>query len=459
MADPRIGRVRWFLVFWLFVLGAVSYLDRVNISIAGSALADEYRLSQVQLGSIFSAFLIGYALFQTPCGWLADKLGPRYVLTLGVVWWGIFTALTASLSSTIAGVLFCLIIIRFLLGAGEAIIYPACNRFVSQWIPSQERGLANGLIFAGVGAGTASAPIFVTYLLIHYGWRTPFWASTVLGLVVGGIWFVIARDVPEQHSLVSPSELSYIRGANNAGRSEASRDGLQIPRFARDDNSRDENSDRSKGPGSFRENWGQLASSKNILAITLSYFCFGYVAWIFFSWFYIYLVKVRGLDLKTSAFYSTLPPVAIVVCSLCGGAISDALSKAYGKRIGRCGVAGFALLSAALILVLGSHVTSAPLASIVLSGGVGALYLAQSSYWSVIADIAGNSAGLASGFMNMGGQLGGALTASLTPVIARHYGWTSSFLVAAIFSGVGGLAWLLVEPDRRLMLNGKQSHL
>jgi MFS transporter, ACS family, glucarate transporter len=438
VADLPSGRVRWFLVFWLFVLGAVSYLDRVNIAIAGSVLAEEYHLSQVQLGSIFSAFLIGYALFQTPCGWLADKLGPRYVLTIGVVWWGVFTALTASLSSTIAGVLAYLILIRFLLGAGEAIIYPACNRFVSQWVPSQERGLANGLIFAGVGAGTASAPIFVTYLMVHYGWRAPFWASTILGLIVGAVWYVAARDVPEQHPLVSQAELSYI---------QEFRVPLSVAKPAPG-----VLSEGPEGSGSFREGWGQLVSNRNILAVTVSYFCFGYVAWIFFSWFYIYLVKVRGLDLKTSAFYSTLPPVAIVVCSLSGGAICDALSKAYGKRIGRCGVAGFALVLAAVILVLGSRVASAPLASIVLSGGVGALYIAQSSYWSVIADIAGNSAGLASGFMNMGGQLGGALTASLTPVIAQRYGWASSFLVAAIFSAVGGLAWVLVDPDRRLVL-------
>jgi ACS family glucarate transporter-like MFS transporter len=422
-----IGRVRWFLMFWLFVLGAVSYLDRVNVSIAGTALAEKYHLSQVQLGSIFSAFLIGYALFQTPGGWLADRLGPRYVLTIGVVWWGIFTALTASLSSTIAGALTCLILIRFLLGAGEAIIYPACNRFVSQWIPSQERGLANGLIFAGVGAGTAAAPIFVTYLMIHHGWRAPFWASAILGLIVGLVWYIAARDSPEKHSLISPAELSYIQ------------------RFRA---SKPVTSSTAENTPSSGLSWQQIVTNKNILAVTLSYFCFGYVAWIFFSWFYIYLAKVRGLDLKTSAFYSTLPPLAIVACSLSGGAICDAMTKTYGKRIGRCGVACFALLLASIILLLGSRVANAPLASIVLSGGVGALYLAQSSYWSVTADIAGNSAGLASGFMNMGAQLGGALTASLTPAIAQRYGWTSSFLVAAIFSAVGGLVWLLVDPDR-----------
>jgi ACS family glucarate transporter-like MFS transporter len=426
------SRVRWFLVFWLFVLGAVSYLDRVNISIAGTAMAEEYHLNQVQLGSIFSAFLLGYAFFQTPGGWLADRLGPRHVLTIGVVWWGIFTALTASLSSGITGALSYLIVIRLLLGAGEAIIYPACNKFVSQWIPTQERGLANGLIFAGVGAGTASAPIFVTYLMLHYGWRSPFWASTILGLIAGIVWYAAARDIPEQHPLVSPEELSHIQMGRISGSIGNS----------------------SRGRGSFGDGWRQIASNRSLLAVTISYFCFGYVAWIFFSWFYIYLAKVRGLDLKASAFYSTLPPLAIVVCSLCGGAISDAMTKSYGKRVGRCGLACFALVLAAMILVVGSRVASAPLASIVLSGGVGALYLAQSSYWSVTADIGGKSAGLASGFMNMGGQLGGALTAWLTPVIAQRYGWTSSFLAAAILSSVGGLAWLLVKPDLRLVPEG-----
>jgi ACS family glucarate transporter-like MFS transporter len=444
MVDLPAGRVRWFLVFWLFVLGAVSYLDRVNISIAGSAMAEDYHLTQVQLGSIFSAFLIGYAFFQTPGGWLADRLGPRHVLTIGVVWWGVFTALTASLPSTIAGALSYLIVIRLLLGAGEAIIYPACNKFVSQWIPSQERGLANGLIFAGVGAGTASAPIFVTYLVVHYGWRSPFWASTILGLLVGLVWYIAARDVPEQHPLVSPVELSYIQQYRIPG-SVASSTPDSRPRG-------------STGLESFRDGWRQIARNRSLLAVTISYFCFGYVAWIFFSWFYIYLAKVRGLDLKASAFYSTLPPLAIVVCSLCGGAISDAMTKSYGKRVGRCGLACIALVLAAIILVVGSHVASAPLASIVLSGGVGALYLAQSSYWSVTADIGGKSAGLASGFMNMGGQLGGALTAWLTPVIARQHGWTSSFLAAAILSGIGGIAWLVVEPDNRLALAGKPSH-
>ena len=185
-------------------------------------------------------------------------------------------------------------------------------------------------------------------------------------------------------------------------------------------------------------------------AVTLSYFCYGYVATIFFSWFYIYLAEVRGLDLKSSAFYSTLPPIAMVVCSLLGGAINDRLSVKHGKRIGRCGVAAVALALAAILLFLGSRAASAPLASLVLAGGAGALYLGQSSYWSVTADIAGRSAGSVSGFMNMGAQFGSAVTALLTPFIAARAGWTYSFLVAATLSAVGALAWLFVNPSRQL---------
>jgi ACS family glucarate transporter-like MFS transporter len=435
---PKQGRsnVRWFLVFWLFILSAVSFLDRVNISVAGSSIASEYHLSDVQLGWVFSAFLWGYAIFQTFGGWLADRLGPRRVLTIGVVWWGIFTALTAAVSASLAGAIFFFVLVRFLLGAGEAIIFPASNQFVSRWIPTQERGIANGLIFAGVGAGAGSAPALVTYIMVHYGWRWSFWLSALLGLLVGLIWFLAARDSPEEHRSVSASELLHIEsGRTSAGPAAPDHASEQVA---------------SKSSNSSAVPWRIILRSKEVWLVTLSYFCFGYVAWIFFSWFHRYLFKVRGLDLKSSAFYSTLPPLAMVACSLLGGVINDKLTKAYGKRVGRCGISVFALSLTAVLLVLGSQAARAQLASLVLAGGAGALYLAQSSYWSVTADIAGPRAGSTSGFMNMGAQLGGGVTAVLTPVIAVHLGWTYPFLFAAILSALGAAAWLAVDPYKNL---------
>ena len=160
-AKTSDSNVRWLLVFWLFVLSAVSYLDRVNISIAGGSIAEAYHLSDVQLGQVFSAMLVGYALFQTVGGRLADRFGPRRVLAAGVAWWGIFTALTAMVPADIAGALVIFMAVRFLLGAGEAVIYPSANQFIARWIPTTERGIANGWIFAGVGAGAGLTPLIV----------------------------------------------------------------------------------------------------------------------------------------------------------------------------------------------------------------------------------------------------------------------------------------------------------
>jgi ACS family glucarate transporter-like MFS transporter len=425
MPTAKTTRVRWFLVFWLFVLSAVSYLDRVNISIAGGSIVDAYHLSDVQLGKVFSALVAGYALFQTVGGYLADRFDPRSVLTAGVLWWGIFTALTALVPANISGALFLFVLVRFLLGAGEAVIYPAANQFIARWIPVRERGIANGWIFAGVGAGAGLTPPLITYLMTHYGWRSSFWVCAIIGLLAGGVWFLAARDNPAEYPRVSAAELTAIQS------------GLRVT---------GDSPNLGKESADIPVPWKRVLRSREVWAVTVSYFCYGYVAWIFFSWFYRYLAKVRGLDLKASAFYSMLPFLAMLVCCLLGGAVNDRLTKWRGPRLGRCGLAAFAMGVAGIFIACGSQVQGVRLASVVLAGGAGALYFSQSSFWSVTADIAGASAGSVSGFMNMGGQMGGALTGSLTPWIAVRYGWTASFLVAAGLCVLGALGWLAVDP-------------
>lgn len=285
----------------------------------------------------------------------------------------------------------------------------------------RERGIANGWIFAGVGAGAGLTPPLVTYLMVHYGWRSSFWVCAAIGLLAGAVWFIAARDTPGEHPRVSASELAAIHSGLSVSTANAESNKIRVP-------------------------WSRVVRSREVWAVTISYFCYGYVAWIFFSWFYRYLAKVRGLDLKASAFYSMLPFLAMLVCCLLGGTINDSLTKWRGPRVGRCGLAAFAMVVAGVFIAFGSQVRSAELASVVLAGGAGALYLSQSSFWSLTADIAGGSAGSVSGFMNMGGQIGGAVTGSLTPWIAARYGWTASFLVAAALCLLGAVSWLVVNP-------------
>jgi len=430
MDVERTTRVRWFLAFWLFIISGVAFLDRTNISIAGLQISREYGLGNQRLGWIFSAFLIGYAGFQLPAGVLAARFGPRRVLALGVLWWGVATALTAVLPSTIHHAVFLLIAIRFVLGAGEAVIYPAANQFVADWVPQQERGFVNGLIFAGVGAGSGLTPPLLTWLIVAHGWRSAFWFSAVVGSLAGAVWWVFARDTPEQHPGVSRAELKEIRSSLGYG--------SDIGLFARSVPERDAIS------------WKAIFARRDLAALMAGYFSFGYIAWVFFSWFFLYMAQVRGFDLKQSARFAMLPFLCMTLFSLVGGALSDRLTRTHGLRVGRCYLASVSLFATAIFLVLGSQVRSPTLAGGILAGGAGALYMSQSTFWSVSVDIAGRSSAVFSSLVNMAGQFGGALTASLTPWIAVRFGWTASFAVAAGMAVVGALCWLIVRPDRAL---------
>jgi MFS transporter, ACS family, glucarate transporter len=419
-ASVPLSGYRGLLVLWMFFLSAVAYVDRVNISIAGQAIAREYHLSNVQLGWVFSSFVLGYALFQAPAGRLADRVGPRRALALGGLWWGVFTSAITLVSARWGWAIAALIAIRFSLGIGEAIVYPASNAFVVRWIPWSERGIANGIIFAGVGFGAGVTPPLITYVLLNYGWRASFGLSAGVGIFVGLVWFVIARDTPSEHPWISAREKEFICANALAAK---------------------------PGPANRTMSWSAILGNRNIQALTLSYFTYGYVTYIFFSWFFIYLSAVRGVNLKQSSYYASIPFLAMGLGSPLGGWISDRLTPRLGKRVGRCGLACGAMILCGLFILAGVQVKGVALSTCALACGVGALYIAQSSFWSVSAELGRECAGSVSGVMNMGCQLAGAITSSLTPAIAARFGWNASFVVSAALCIFGGVLWLTINPE------------
>jgi ACS family glucarate transporter-like MFS transporter len=423
-AADKPGKVRWLMVGIVLAIAAVAYLDRSNISIAASLLKHDLALTDVQLGFVFSAFVLGYAVTQPIAGRVADRNGAYRTIAIGILLWSVLTAATAMIPSTFAGAFATLLAVRFLLGIGESVIFPASNRLVANWIPSKERGLANGLVFAGVGLGAGIAPPLITTIMLEHSWRWAFMASAAIGVVALVLWLIMVRDSPARHFLMRKPELDYIHAGMPVA--ATSNHGEQIA------------------------SWRTIIGNRQVMLLTLSYFCFGYVAYIFFSWFFVYLSTVRGLDLKSSGMYGMLPFIAMALASPFGGLISDKLAARYGRRMGRCAVAGIGMACAAIFVALATQVADARVASLVLAAGSGSLYLAQSAFWTLSADLGRSSAGSVAGVMNMGGQLGGAVVASLTPVIASGYGWSASFLFTAALAMVGAAAWIFIDPDSEL---------
>jgi ACS family glucarate transporter-like MFS transporter len=241
------------------------------------------------------------------------------------------------------------------------------------------------------------------------------------------VWYFAARDTPTEHSLVGEAEKALIDEQRNQPNSSISRvDATQVTKPV--------------------VPWAKIFTSKEVIALTSSYFAYGYVAWIFFAWFYIYMAQVRGLNLKASAAFSMLPFIAMTIGSFGGGVVSDWIAARFGLRMGRCLLPALAFAVTAVLLVVGSRVHDAAAAGVILACGAGVLYVSQSAFWAVTADIAGENVGVVSAIMNMGGQAGGACTASLTPLIAAHLGWEMSFVIAASVAVLGGAAWLVINP-------------
>ena len=410
--------IRYLLVFCVFVLSALAYVDRTNLSIASISIESEFGINKVIFGHVLSAFLIGYAAFQIPAGLFARRMGPRLSLALLGAWWGVFIFLIACIPYKATAALTILLALRFILGMGEAVMYPAATQFVERWFPARERGRANGIVFAGVGLGSTITPPLVTWIIAHHGWRASFVFSAIAGAVGGLIWYLVARDTPEQHNSVSAAERDLILRERRAV------GGTKKPPVP----------------------WARIFSSRSVQAMLVSYFAYLYIVWIFFGWMYTYMAEAHGVNLKASALYTMLPFIAMTIGCLTGGTVCDWIAARFGLRMGRCGLPALAFVLTAIFLLAGSYVHSPLAAAVLLAGGGGSLYLSQSSYWAVCADIAGENTSVLAGVINMGGQIGGAVTTSLTPLIAARFGWEAAFGTAAALGLIGAGTWLLVDP-------------
>lgn len=428
---------RWFIVALIFCMGVLMFIDRVNISIAAKYIMPEYGLTDVQMGWIFSAFVLGYALLQIPGGWLGDRFGPRIVLAGAIFWWSAFTAVTALAGDlflvSLVGVVGSFAIVRVLIGIGEAAGPPNYNRMVANWFAPNERALAMGIATSGSAFGAALTPPLIVWIMVTLGWRAAFYIAGAAGILLALLCYWLTTDEPAEHAWVNQAELQRIAAGREATITSAPRITQPIP-------------------------WRALfVDRKDLWFLTAAYFALGYILYIYFSWFYLYLVNVRQFSVLSGGWYSTAPFLAGAITAPIGGWLSDHVSQRFGKRIGRCGLGVSGLLLTSCFIWAGASATDPYLAILLLALGSASVFLTTAAFWASTMDLASKYAGTVSGFMNMGGNLGGAISPTLTPYIAQQYGWETALFVASALAIVGAMFWLGVHPERAIELEENRS--
>lgn len=464
-ADDGPTRVRHVVILLLVLHYANTYMDRVVIAQAGPALKGEFALSQTELGLVFTAFTLAYALFQVPGGWLADRFGPRRILTGIVSYWSVFTIATAAAWSKAS-----LIAIRFLFGAGEAGAFPAATRAFSRWLPSAERGIAQGVTHSGARLAGAFTPPLVGLMIVQWGWRSAFVVFGLLGFVWGAVWYSYYRDEPEEHPRVNAAELAVIREqaapatkispaavlAADEGATEpapAGADAAQEGGGGGDDSPAVAPGEEGAADEESGVPWRILLRSRNMWLLSLMYLCYVYSFWIYLTWTPTYLVEERGFSIVGSGVGAGLPLFAGAVTNSVGGWVSDRLSAKKGLRIGRRLPAIGGFLAGAAFIVPGVLVADPYLAVASLTAAAAGLEFTTGVSWATAIDVGHEHAGTVSGMMNMMGNLGGALSPFLFGVLVDWTGrWELPFLIASVLIVVAALLWLRIDPERSVLV-------
>lgn len=410
--------LRWLILGLLFSISVVTYIDRINISVTARQMMPALGLTEQEMGFVFSAFVVGYAMFQIPGGWLGDRWGIRIVLFIALIWWSCFTAWTAIAATSFLaaplGVVGALALVRFLLGVGEAAALPTFNRAVTDWLPAHERGFGIGIAIGGIGIGAAITPPVTAWIMVNYGWQSAFYLSSGIGFGLAVIWWCLAADRPSSHPWHTHHQETP----------------PTIPAVPI----------RPSIP------WATLRNTPSVWWLMLSYGCLGYVAYVYMSWFYLYLVTERGFTVLRGGVFAAAPFLAILLSCPLGGWVTDRLAMKHGVTRGRqiVGMTGMGL--AAGSIALGAVAESPYLALASLSLGAGWLYFTIGAYWSSTSDLSPTHAGSLSGLMNMGANLGGAISPTLTPWLAQQWGWGASLGFAAFMALLGGIMWLRIRP-------------
>jgi MFS family permease len=409
--------VRYRVVAFMVSLAALTYLDRVCISVLAPDIMAEFSLSQIQMSYVFSAFTLSYAIFEIPTAWWADRVGSRRVLARIVAWWSAFTMLSAAAFNYAS-----LLAVRFLFGVGEAGAWPNAARVFSRWIPAGERGTVQGVFFAGAHLSGGVTPVIVAWMLGFLTWRWVFICCGAVGFIWTAVWYWWFRDEPAEHPAIGSAELEKILRERT------------LPAA------------HGEGPS-----WTIIFRHAGVFPLCLMYVANTYGFYFLITWLPTYLATARGFSAGELGLFAGLPLMLSVVADLSGGVTTDRLTRRFGLRFGRVAVGAGGYFLAAVAMLAAALVTGPRTAAVLIAVAAAASMFTLAPSWAACIDIGGRHSGVLAAAMNTSGQIGGILSPIvLAYVVDIFANWAIPLYIMAGLYLMATVCWLFIRADRPL---------
>lgn len=420
--NTKSTQFRWFLAIFVFLISFISYMDRVNLSVATPEIMKEFGFTKMDMGFLQTAFFLGYAAVQIPGGILAETYGHRLVVAGAASLWSVFTALTAFCNS-----LTMFAVVRGLFGIGEGPLAPSFARFTYRWFHPNERARGASFLLCGVFFGPVVGPALTVALMLDYGWRSVFVIFGVFGLILAAAWYFLATETARENRFVNEAEADHIE------------EGQVLT------------AKKERAP------WRHFLTSSQFWAIGIQFFITDYIMYVFLAWLPLYLMEAQNFSLKSMGFAAALPWLALCIVTFVTGWISDRIIAAgASKHKVRTYSAMTGLAICCVSLYLGAVATSPWMNVFWLTISLGSLGLTFNAGWAACIDIGDKFSGSVSGWMNFWGNLGGVAAPVFTAWVATTFGWQTAIFATSGFALVGMIAWLAVKPEIRIVPRHKE---
>jgi ACS family glucarate transporter-like MFS transporter len=417
---PRI-RVRWKIFLFTFAFLLIAYLQQKSLTVAGYQIMPDLSLTQMQLGWLETAFLIGYTVLQFPSCVAGQRIGARRLFAYSGL-----LSIAAVLVTPIAPfllhgtVLFAVLVAaQLLLGASQAPIPAVSTGLYEPWFPPVRWSLVNGLQSMCLGLGIAVTAPLISGLMVALGWRLALLATVLPALIVIPWWAWYARNTPVEHPRITATELAE----------------LGPPR----------------SPAEYSISWPRLRAvlkNRDVLLLTFSYLGMNYTFYLIGNWCFLYLVQERHFDVLEGGWLAAAPPICAALSAGVGGYYGGVLVRRYGVRNGLRIIPLVTLPLAGILLMLAVEASNSYVAVVMLSACFGCIEVNEGPFWAALMHVAGADTMSAGGVLNTGGNAAGLIAIPIVAYLSGHHAWTPAFILGAVFAFAAGAAWLLIDPTR-----------